>query len=447
MGAALKHGRELSTVWVSSRALAAVADNKGVPLDSRLQLCSEQGGKPQPTRFVARQPIFDRKLRVIGYELLFRDGVANSFSENDVEAACRSMLDSSWLMGLDVLCSGALAFVNCTREALLGGYLTLLPARSTVVEVLERVAPDPEIFAVCRDLKQAGYLIALDDFVPNDVREPLTEVADIIKLELPATPRRDWTDLVQRYEKRGIRMLAEKVESHAEFLATQEAGFTYFQGYFFQRPVTLGTTEVPASHFHYLQMMQAALQAVLDWDLLEGLVKQEPSLCYRLLRYLNSPAFGFRNEIRSVRHALTILGEREIRKWVSVVATLAIGKHRPGELVQTALLRGHFCELISKKLRQNRADYFLLGLLSLMDAILGIPMSEVIRRVSVDSKIKLALLREPSPLSPVYDLVLAHESADWDQCHRLAKQLNIPEAVLSQLYLESIQWAHNVIRT
>jgi len=164
----------------------------------RAEVSSEQSGKPQPTRFVARQPIFDRTLRVIGYELLFRDGITNHFTASDVDAACRTTLDSSWLMGLDVLCAGALAFVNCTREALLAGYSTLLPPHATVVEILENVSPAPEIFSVCRDLKRAGYLIALDDFVPNDCREPLVQVVDMIKLELPATPRKDWRQLVDR---------------------------------------------------------------------------------------------------------------------------------------------------------------------------------------------------------------------------------------------------------
>jgi c-di-GMP-related signal transduction protein len=408
---------------------------------------SDEGSKPQPTRFVARQPIFDRQLRVIGYELLFRDGAQNSFCAPDVEAACCSTLDSSWLMGFDILCSGALAFINFTREALLRGYSTLLPPRSTVIEILETVAPDPSVMAVCRDLKSAGYLIAIDDFVPHDPREPLVEMADIIKLELPATPRKQWKQLVQSYEARGVRMLAEKVETHPEFLATQEAGFTYFQGYFFQKPVTLSTTEVPASKVHYLRMMEAASQSNLDWEVLEGLVKQEPSLCYRLLRYLNSPAFGFRNEIRSVRHALTILGEREIRKWVSVVATLALGKEKPGELVQTALLRGHFCELISRKLRQRKADYFLLGLVSLMDAILGLAMPEVLRRVSVDKEIRQALLREPSPLLAVYELVLAHEAADWTRCRVLAEQMKLEDALIAELYLDSISWARAVMQS
>ncbi len=419
-----------------------------MPSDTRpLGLSSGTALPPAPTRFVARQPIFDRKLQVVGYELLFRDGMENCSSSPDVEAACRSTLDSSWLMGFDILCAGTLAFVNCTREVLVRGYATLLPSSSTVVEVLETVSPDAEVLTACRALKNTGYLIALDDFVPNDPREPLVEIADIIKLELPVTPRREWQKVVEHYETRGVRMLAEKVETQQEFTATQKAGFTYFQGYFFQKPVILSTPEVPGSQIHYLRMMQAAHQPELNWEELESLVKQEPSLCYRLLRYLNSPAFGFRNEIRSVRHALTILGEREIRKWVSVVATLALGKGKPGELVQTALLRAHFCELISRSFRREKADYFLLGLLSLMDAILGLSMPEVLRRVSVDIRIKAALLRESSPLLPVYDLVLAHESADWPRCRELAQQLKLEEAVLAEAYLESVRWARAVMQS
>jgi EAL and modified HD-GYP domain-containing signal transduction protein len=164
---------------------------------------------------VARQPIFTREERVFGYELLFREGLEACFGASDVEAACRSTLDSSLLMGLDVLCGGSYAFVNCTREALLKGHARVLPPQTTVVEVLESVVPDPEIESVCRDLRSTGYLVALDDFVPEDPRTALVPVVDMIKLDLIGTPRNRWQNMAARYAPQ-VRMLAEKVETRAD---------------------------------------------------------------------------------------------------------------------------------------------------------------------------------------------------------------------------------------
>jgi c-di-GMP-related signal transduction protein len=400
--------------------------------------------RPHATRFVARQPIFTRDERVFGYELLFRDGIEACFSARDMEAACRSTLDSSLLMGLDVLCAGTYAWVNCTREALLKGHATLLPPHSTVVEVLETVAPDAEVEAACRDLKKAGYLVALDDFVPDDAREALTAVADLIKLDLIATPRNQWQKMVARYAPR-IQMLAEKVETREDFFATRSMGFTYFQGYFFQRPVIVSATEVPPSKLNFVRMLHVVHQAVIDFGKLEGLIKQEASLCYRLLRYLNSAVFGFAREIRSVRHALSMLGEDEIRRWISLAATVGAGQPGPAELLQTALVRAHFCELVSKRLQRGETEYFLLGLLSLIDAILGMPMSKVLEGLPIDREIKAALLGLPSGLWPLYELMVAQENADWPKCSEIAARFHIPEQDIAEAYLQSVRWAREVM--
>jgi len=399
---------------------------------------------PPATQFVARQPIFNRDERVFGYELLFRDGLENCCPSVDVDIACRITLDSSLLMGLDVLCGGGYTFINCTRDVLLRGHAAVLPPRSTVVEVLETVEPASEIREACQRLKEAGYLVALDDFVPNDPRETLVDLADIIKLDLPGTPRSEWQKMAKHYGSRHIRMLAETVETREDFLATHAMGFVLFQGCFFQKPVILSATEVPHDQLNYVRMLQAVHRPELDFGFLERLIKQEASLCYRLLRYLNSAAVSFVKEIRSIRHALSILGEREIRRWISLVATVRAGRCRPGELVHSALVRAHFCELASRNLRRDDSDYFLLGLLSLLHAILGMPMAELLQRLPVDREIKAALLGSPSRLRPLYDLVLAQEKGDWKKCATLAVQLRLPESDIAKAYLESVRWAREV---
>lgn len=392
-------------------------------------------------RFVARQPIFDRSERVYGYELLFRDGVENCFRCPDHEAAARSTLDSSLLLGLDVLCRGRVAFINCTQQVLLEDYITLFPPQLTVVEVLETVPPDDAMRRACERLRRAGYLIALDDFAFHDAREPLVSVADLIKVDLRATPLEQCEQMVKTYSLRGLRMLAEKVETRPEFLAALAMGFDYFQGYFFHQPVVVKARQIPALQLHYLQMLREVSRPTLDLPAIERLIKSEAAACYRLLRYLNSAAFFFAGEIRSVRHGLAVLGEREIRRWVSLVAAVGAGQQKSGELVTVALTRARFCELLSPRLRFVSSDLFLMGLLSLMDALLEMSMDEVLDLVPVSREIKTALRGEPGSLVGLRDLMLAQESGDWQRTNHLASQLGLTHEEVFAAFWQALQWA------
>lgn len=395
-------------------------------------------------RFVARQPIFDRSENVFGYELLFRDGLENCFRASDVDAASRSTVDSSLLMGLDLLCEGRRAFVNCTRDVLLKGYVTLLPSSHTIVEVLESVGVDESIIASCQRLKETGYLIALDDFVADDPRAALIDLADIIKVDVRRTTQQERGAMVKRYGPWQRRMLAEKVETRQEFVVARDQGFLYFQGFFFRRPEVMATHEIPANRINYLRMLQAVAQENLDLREIEKMIKGEASLCYRLLRYLNSALFAFSNEIHSVRHALSMMGEREIRRWVRLVATLGAAQQKSSELVLSALVRARFCELLGTRAPHGDSDLFFLGLLSLMDVILEIPMTSLVEKVPLDREIKSVLLGGGNRLRPIYQLMMAQESGAWQETSHLAKQLHLQESVIAEFYWQAMHWAHQV---
>ncbi len=397
----------------------------------------------KPLRYVARQPIFDRHQKVFGYELLFRDGLENSF-RGDPDQASRATLDHSLLMGLDVLCDGRRAFVNCTRDTLMKGLVTLLPAATTVVEILESVPDDPEVLATCGSLKKAGYTLALDDYVANDRRHELAEIADIIKVEMQLTTPEQRAELIRRFGPWRCRMLAEKVETQSQFMHSRDQGFVYFQGYFFRRPEILSTRDLPANRLNYLRMLQEVSRAELNLAALEDLVKTEASVCYRLLRYLNSSMFGFRSEIHSVRHALTILGERDLRRWVRLVATVGAGQDRPSDLVLSALVRGRFGELLAPAVPRGDSDLFLMGLLSLIDAMLEIPMQDILERISLDQATKAVLLGEPSPLQPVFQLILSHEGGQWEQAGRISRSLGLDPETVADQYWEAQQWAREL---
>ena len=397
-------------------------------------------------RYAARQPILTADQQVYGYELLFRDSLENSFTSNDPDAASRNVLDSSILMGLDVLCDGRRAFINCTRDLLLRGYITLLPPNQTAVEILETVPPDELVIATCKRLKDSGYMIALDDFATDDPREPLADLADVIKIDMRVTPLEACVGIVKKYASPRRRLLAEKTETQEEFQAARKAGFSYFQGYFFRKPEIVQAREIPANRINYLRLLQAISQPDTDPRKIEEILKGEASLCYRLLRYLNSPIFGFRQEVRSVRHALTILGDREMRRWIRLVTTLTAGQNKPTDLILTALTRARFCELISTKVAHGSSDLFLVGLLSVMDAILEMPMGLVLDGISVEPDTRAVLLGEHSHLTPIYDLMLAQEAGEWGAAEKLSEELHLPGSFAVDVHWTAMQWASEMTR-
>jgi EAL and modified HD-GYP domain-containing signal transduction protein len=425
---------------------AAAADDFTVP-----QPRSSAATSPAPEstegaklRYVARQPIFDRNEKVFGYELLFRDDMENMFHGSDPDAASRSTFDSSLLVGLDVLCDGRRAFMNCTRETLIGGMVSLLPSHSTVVEILETVPVDKDVMAACQRLKEAGYLIALDDFVSDDPREPLAEMADILKVDIKLTTPSQREALIEKYGPWRCRMLAEKVENQAEFIAAKEQGFIYFQGYFLRRPEMLATHDAPANRISYVRMLQAVSRPEIDVLEVENVIKSEAAICYRLLRYMNSAKFGFRNEIHSVRHALAILGDKEVRRWVRLIATVGAGQDKSSDLVLCALVRARFGELLSPATRHGESDLFLLGLLSMLDTMLEMPMADILEKIPVDSETKTVLRGEPSLLRPIYQLILAHESGEWDAARSLCDNLSLDPDSVAGWHWQAQEWARQV---
>jgi c-di-GMP-related signal transduction protein len=402
------------------------------------------GNGSQLTRYVARQPILTSNEQVFGYELLFRDGVEDYFRSTDADAASRSTLDTSMLMGLDMLCDGRRAFINCTNETLLKDYVTILPPSQAVVEILETVTVDDRVKAACVRLKDGGYTIALDDFIADDPRAELVEFADIIKVDLKETSVAEQFALVKRFGNAHCHMLAEKVETREEFNSCRKAGFTYFQGYFFRRPEMLHAREIPKNQVNYLRLLQAISREEIEAKEIEDIIKGEASLCYRLLRYLNSAAFSFASEIHSVKHGLAILGEREVRRWVRLVAALGAGQNKPSDLVLSALVRARYCELLGAKVSHGESDLFLVGLLSLMDVILEVPMGVVLEGISLDRETRSVLLGQKSQLEPIYKLMLSQEAADWPKVSELSTQLRLPEGLATTCHWQAMQWAREM---
>jgi c-di-GMP-related signal transduction protein len=217
-------------------------------------------------------------------------------------------------------------------------------------------------------------------------------------------------------------------------------GFVYFQGYFFCRPELVIGREVPASRLHYIRLLEMVSRTEIDMRELEKMLKQEASISYRLLRYLNSPLFGFALEIKSIRHAMAVLGEREMRRWVRLVIAVGAAEQTCSELVLMGLARARFCELLSSRLQAD-TDLFLMGLLSIMDAVLEVTMDVLLEQLPVDHETKAALLGQKSSLRPLYQLMLAQESGEWSKSSELAKQLKLPDEEVASAWWQALQWA------
>jgi c-di-GMP-related signal transduction protein len=401
-----------------------------------------------PVRFIARQPIFDRREHVYGYELLFRSGLENRYTAVDGDAAARDVADNFLNADAQVLTAGRKAFMNCTRQFLVNEYATLLPKDQAVIEVLETVEPDAEVLAACRRLKDLGYMVALDDFVYAEKFQPFVDLADIIKIDFRLSAPGVQRQAVERFAPLGIRLLAEKVETRAEFAGACSDGYDYFQGYFFCKPQIIPSPHIPAFKINYLRILQAVQKPELDRDEIVELIEREVSLCYKLLRFVNSPVFGFRREIVSTAHALALLGDRELRKWATVAAVLGIAGDKPNELVVTSLARGRCCELLAanRDARTDEESMFLLGILSLMEAMLGRPITEIVAEIALPDTVRAALVGTPNRPRAVLDLVKGFEAGNWTEVSELAAPLRQDESRLSAAYLEAVEWAQKVFQ-
>jgi c-di-GMP-related signal transduction protein len=402
----------------------------------------------KPTPCIARQPILSANETVVGYELFFREAREDRRFSSDGESATAATIETLNLVGLGVLCDGRLAFINSSRESLLTESFELLPPDDVVVEIQATVRPDEEVVQACERLKQKGFAIALDNFAPGDPREPLLPYADYLKVDITRVPPLQAASLVQRYTSDARRMVAHKVETRQHFITAGKNGFTWFQGYFFRHPENMQARHIPANQGTSLRLLSAVSKPEVDLAEVEGLIKHEPALCYRLLRYLNSPALGLSSPVLSVGNALTLLGEKESVRWIRMATALGMGQDKPSDLVLSSLVRARFCELIAPRVEHGKADLFLLGMLSMIDAILSVPMGMVVDELCLDPDIKAQLLGakmgKKTPLSPIYDLMVAREVADWESVTQLGKQLNLSLAFIAETSNVAMRWAHEI---
>jgi c-di-GMP-related signal transduction protein len=410
-----------------------------------LRQSAARGGTHLYERFIARQPIFDERMKVFAYELLFRAGPQNIFQPRK-EASSSVIVDSATLFDLQTLTGHAKAFINVDEAALLRGAVRLLPANRIVVEILESVTPSPEVIEACTELCGSGYTLALDDYAEHPKWEPLLRLVKFLKVDFRDSDTEARLAIAKRHRSNGIQLLAEKVETQADVKEARTFGYKYFQGFFFSKPVMVEGRDIPGNKLTYLQLLEAVSAPELSYQRVEELLKQEPSLVYKLLRYLNSPIVGLRIEIHGVREAIALLGEKEFRRWVSVVAIVSMAADKAPELIRTALTRAYFCEDFSKLIGMGAqgSDLFLMGLLSVTDALLDKPLDQIIATVPVSAEVRAALCGGQNKLRDVYDTLLAYERADWTKLSTTVARFSSIEEQVPVCYLSAAGRASEV---
>lgn len=397
---------------------------------------------PAPARFLGRQPIVNAAGRLFGYELLFRASERDAFS-GDPEQATREVVDH-WLMLLPEP-NEACAFVNCTRAALMDGLILLLPPENTVLEILETVEPDPELIACCLALKDQGYRFALDDFVPSPSRRPFIPLADFIKIDFRASDFLVRRSIYEMASGSRAQLLAEKIETEAEMSIARSEGCTLFQGHFLAHPVLVTSRSVPQNQVIYLSLLGALHKVPVDLRQVENLVTGDASLCYRILRLANSVLHGHPGNVSTVREALLMVGEDTVRRLVTVAMAGALASRRSPAIISMALSRARFCESLAPSLGEPASKLYLLGMLSLLDVLLEIPISRILQSLPLTADMKSALAGDESGPGCALELVRSLESCDWDRCENMQHILGLPEGVIAGFYVDALRWASDML--
>jgi len=397
--------------------------------------------------FIARQPIFNTQLEVYGYELLFRlNSRSTQFGGVSSQGATAMVITGLFESGLENLIEDKIAFINFDEIFIHSEAVELIKPDRMIVEMLENIEVSSNLMARLADIKAMGYSIALDDFAQTYQTYPLTPLADIIKYDLLVTPLDTIAADIPAGLAQGKILLAEKVETQEEFLKAKALGFSLFQGYFFSKPRIAGRSfRATPSQIQYLQLMSEINADEPSFERLTELIEQDVTLTYRLLRLASFRAGS--ELISSIKFALSYIGLREFERWISILMIHEASKDKPAELIKISLIRTRFAESLAKQagLSEQEHDAALMGLFSVLDAILDQPMAVVLAGIALPQAILDALITGQGSLLPIYELILAYEKGDWNQVETVAMALKIDDYAIYHDYRESIKWANNVI--
>ncbi len=398
--------------------------------------------------FVGRQPIVNRQQQIIGYELLFRLNKAAKTAEfqSDLQAGTSVLVNTLSNMGTEWLVGSKLAFLNVESPMLESNFLELLQPQRVVLEILESVQATPEVIARARELRGQGFGIALDDFDLNGSTAAFLDVANYVKLDIQQLGLPRSLELSRELRKYPVLQVAEKVETKAEFKTCFDAGFDCYQGYYFAHPETLSAKVINPAYASILNLLNMLRNNAEIKDI-EDALKRDVALSFKLLRYINSAGFGLSCEIHSFRHAVTILGYQKLYRWLTLLlVTAGSESNTPPALMKTAITRGRFVELIGQNFLDghDRDNLFVVGVFSLLDVMLDMPMDKVLDSLLLPETITDALLERSGIYGGFLCLAEACEDPDLDRVETLAEQLHIPAEMLNKAHIAALAWVEEL---
>lgn len=396
---------------------------------------------------IGRQPIVNDKQEIIGYEFFFRKEANgdNAPFEEDIQTCAKILsttmdeMQESWLLGQQ------LAFINVDQVMLNSEFLELMPAEKTVLEIVHHVDVTPEVITRCQALKAAKFRIALDNPQRHTHLQALVPIADYIKLDMRDVDIEEANTWLKKFQKPSCKLIAEKVEENAQFKRLQEAGYQQFQGYFYARPENLNAKVINPSFEGVLNLLNLVSQEAENRDIENGF-KRDTTLSYKLLRYINSVGFGLSCEVQSIGHALTILGRNQLYRWLTLLMVTAGNNSTSPALMKTSITRGRLTELLGEPFfdKKDRDNLFVVGVFSLLDVMLKIPMEDILEKLQLPESIVEALTQRAGIFGPFLKLTEACEDANSDQILHLAEMLQLNPEKVNQCHMQALAWTEKL---
>lgn len=400
--------------------------------------------------YIARQPIFHRTGRIYGYELLYRQSMANNYFEGkDQRQASVDVINNAFLvMNFYELTDGMKGFINIPESLLQLDMPKFFPKHRMVIELLEQVNFSEEVKSICKGLKEDGYLLALDDFNPQNQDPELIPLVDIVKVEFRDVPLPEQKKLIRQYGKNTM-FLAEKVETKEEFEIAYRMGYELFQGYYFSKPIILSQKDIGGTRRSLLYLVVELNKIEPSYGAVEDIFKRDVALSYKLLKLANSVFFASSYHITSIKGAIIHVGLEEMRRWVNLLILKEPGRVQNMEYLKSCIIRARFMELLGAALRSPvpNGHLFLAGMFCSIDSFLSQEMALVIADLGLPDEVGDALLGKQNAVSQYLDLVRSYEKGDWmnldsAQNHKILDKLG--RRALSDLYIESLAWVMQI---
>lgn len=405
--------------------------------------------------FIGRQPILDRSQQLFAYELLFRSGTQkNEASVQDNLGATANVINRAFAdLGVEQALGPYKGFINCDENLLLSDMLEILPTDKIVLEVLETVDVTPQIIERCTELKARGFTLALDDFVSyEDKWRPLLDLIEIVKVDLLPLRQEELAKVTSALKRWPLTLLAEKVDSREQAEYCLRLGYGLFQGYYFAKPAIIAGKKLGHSQLAMVRLLGLVMEDA-DTIQLEAIFKHEPGLAVNLLRLTNSVATGVRTKVTSLRHAITVLGRRQLQRWLQLLlyTNPSGGGNVANPLLQLAATRGRLLELLAHKLQPNNREFedhaFMTGIMSLMPTLLGVPFEEILKGIQLTADVHEALEQRSGMLGTMLQLAEALEASDGEACHILTDRLpGVDHVLVNTCLTQALTWASNIGR-